>query len=222
MFSQLSGPQVDRPGRRVQEPRGGVELVRGDRDLRLCELKHGTDLGLRLRPGRVLCERLTPVLIFGAGGLLVDSADSLFGESVRSPGLVAFPPRTGPYYPPRPGIAVAHVLAVVGDESLRVAEVCKVITPRRLGAPVAVNGDVCHVLGRLVPRHTGGDLLYLLRLERGLAALLVRHLERRQDLPFAHAAPAHAPSEACEDFVALPGRYALSDWRGRPLRALPL
>src|SRR5215212_8766141 len=170
MFPQLSSPQVNRPGRRVQEPRGGVELVRGDGDLRLCELKHGTDLRLRLRPGRVLCKRLAPVFIFGGGGLLVDSADSLFGEAVCLPGLVAFPPCAGPYYPPRPGVAVAHILAVVGDESLRVAEVCKVITPRRLGPPVAVNGDVCHVLGRLVPRYAGGDLLYLLRLERRLAA----------------------------------------------------
>ncbi len=79
MFAQLSGPQVDSPTRCVQEPGGGVELVRRDRDLRLRKFEHGPDLGLCLRLGGVFCECLTLVLILRLGGFLVDPSDGLFG-----------------------------------------------------------------------------------------------------------------------------------------------
>ena len=82
---------------------------------------------------------------------------------------------------------------MVGDEPLGVAEVREVVASRRLGRPVAVDRDVHDVIGRLIPRHAGGDLRDLLRLERGLAALLVRHLQGGEDLRLAHTAPAHGP-----------------------------
>src|SRR5215211_955330 len=137
-------------------------------------------------------------------------------------GLVALPPGPGPHHPLPPREAIAHVLPVVRYEPLRVAEIRKVVARPPAGYPMTVGRDADDVIGWLVPRHAGGDLCHLLRLERGLAALLVGHLQGGEDLPLAHAAPAHRPRQAGQYVVAAARRYALPDGCGRPLRTLLL
>src|SRR5215210_547990 len=135
-------------------------------------------------------------------------------------GLVALPPGPGPPHPLTPREAVAHVLAMLRDESLCIAEVRKVVTLRRLGGAAAVGGDAYHVVGRLISGYACGDRCHLPRLKRWLTALFVRDLQGGEDLPLAHATPAHRSGEAGECVVAPPRWYAFPDGCGRPLDTL--
>src|ERR671917_44297 len=112
-----------------------------------------------------------------------------------APSLVAFPPGSSPDEPLSPLVAVAHVLPVVCDETLGVAEVREVESLRRPRSAAAVGRGVHAVAGGLITRHAGGDLRDLLRLERRNAALGVRNLQGCEYRCLSRATASHASCE---------------------------
>ena len=121
----LTGAQVDSARAGVQDPRVGVERSDGDGDAGLGagDVHHGVEAGCALRLVPVSEQLLAGLVAFHGGELGEHAVDDGLGTPVGFAGDVFGPACAVPHQPGAPLGCVAQVVAVVGDEAARVAEI---------------------------------------------------------------------------------------------------